>query len=243
MQRWLVTGCMMMMAGSALAWDDTRRMTASPPICAAGVQCEVRVTPGFMAGQVTLDFSAKAEALAASSTTLRVVDAAGTVITEKGVGLMSDGRMTALLANGQLLPPGRYRYQIDRIAQGSFEVTSGTAAPSAASPAGSTPTSAATRAGGASGSNPANTTPGGTLRGVWYGIAGTPGSIELRADGSYLHNGQGGGRYRQMGNDLQVDGSLSAWNGGRATLKDGVIEFQWKNPQGFNNWFVFQRGN
>lgn len=41
---------------------------------------------------------------------------------------------------------------------------------------------------------------------------------------------------------LPFDGALSSWNNGRATLKDGVIEFYWKNAYGFNQWFVYSRG-
>ena len=73
-------------------------------------------------------------------------------------------------------------------------------------------------------------------------IAQAPGSIELRGDGSYKFNGQPGGRYRRSADQIVFDGALSSWNKGRAQLKDDVLAFKWKNAEGFNNWFVFQKG-
>jgi len=232
---------------AAWAWDDTRRIRAPQPSCAAGVSCEVRVTPGFMAGQVTLDFSGRAPALAASGVILRVYNQSGAVVIEKSTGLMSSGQLSLLIANGQTMEPGRYRYVIEGIAQGQFEVLTGAAAPSAPagaqppaqSPGKTAPLKAAPRKEASSG---AVAPQAAALAGVWYGIAGTPGSLELTRDGSYKLNGKPGGRYRQLGDEVVFDGSLVAWNKGRAKLKDGVLEFYWTNAEGFNNWFVFQKG-
>ena len=207
----------------AWAWDDTRRISAPPPVCVAGVTCSVSVTPGVMAGQVTLDFRGRAPARAATRTNVRVYDRSGTVVTASTVGFLASGDISVLLANGQSLAPGAYRYLIEGVAQGNFEVLTGaTASRPAAKPI--IPAVAA------------------ALVGTWYGIAGTPGSIELRGDGSYKFNGKTGGRYRRIADEVVFDGALAAWNKGRAQLKDGVLEFKWKNADGFDNWFVFQRG-
>lgn len=222
-------------AGSAHAWDDTRRITSPPPSCAAGVQCRVAVTPGALAGQVKLEFIGRAPALGGRAVPVQVYDAAGTLVSERSPFAAADGSLSVLVANGQTLQPGRYRYVIQGVAQGRFEVTSGATA--AATPAtAAAPARPAPRASTAPSSVAA-------LAGTWYGIAGTPGSIELGADGSYKLNGRAGGRYRQDGDGLVFDGALAAWNKGRAALKDGVIEFHWKNAEGFNNWFVFQKGS
>lgn len=235
------------MSPAAWAWDDTRRISAPQPSCAAGVTCEVRVNPGFMAGQVTLDFSGLAPALAASRVTFRIFNQSGAVVAEKSAGLMSDGRLSLLIANGQTMEPGQYRYVIEGVAQGRFEVLTGAAASGAPAraqpptqPAGKTaPPKVVPRKEASSGAVASKAS---VLAGVWYGIAGTPGSIELGRDGSYKLNGKPGGRFRQLGDEVVFDGSLVAWNKGRAKLKDGVLEFYWKNDEGFNNWFVFQRG-
>ena len=211
---------------TAQAWDDSRRIVAAPPACAAGAQCQIAVTPGMMAGQVTLDFRGRVPALAGSAVSVRLLDAAGAVVGERSSFAGADGSVSILVANGQTLPPGRYRYQIQGIAQGQFEVlTAAATAPPAASPA-----------------SPALPAAAGSLAGTWHGIASTPGSIELGADGSYRFNGRAGGRFQTVPGGLVFDGALSSWNNGRATLKDGVIEFYWKNADGFNQWFVYSRG-
>lgn len=222
---------------AAWAWDETRRMSAPQPACSPGVTCSVSVTPGFMAGQVTLDFRGRAPALAASRTAVRVYDRSGALVTDTTVGFMSNGDVTVLLGNGQTLAPGPYRYVIEGVAKGTFEVLTGAAAPKAASRPAATP-APASRAPNA----PAAASASASLAGTWYGIAGTPGTIELGRDGSYKLNGKPGGRYRRVADEVVFDGALVSWNKGRAKLKDGVLEFEWRNAEGFNNWFVFQKG-
>ena len=63
----------------------------------------------------------------------------------------------------------------------------------------------------------------------------------MTANGRYQHNGSAGGRYRVEGDKVHFDGTLAAWNNGTATLRDGVLEFYWTQPDGSQNWFVFQR--
>jgi hypothetical protein len=213
----------------ALAWDDTRNIRAEPPGCATGVSCSVAVTPGFMAGQASLDFSAEAPALAGTGFSVEVFDGTGALVQQRSGGVMSNGSLTALIASAQLLAPGTYRYVISGIAEGRFRVVSGEV-PENQEDAEET---------GAGASAPAPAAAG--LAGIWYGIASTVGQIELAADGSYRYNGSPGGHWRQQGNRVVFDGALSAWNGGVASLNDGVLEFRWTNAEGFNNWFVFQR--
>ena len=219
--------CLTPLAG--VAWDDTRNIVAEPPACAPGMTCSVSVTPGFMAGQATLDFVGVAPALSGSGFSVEVFDSAGAVVQQRSGGVMSNGALNALIASAQLLAPGAYRYVISGIAEGRFQVTSGTTK----ADSGPAPTADHQPA-----PQPAE---GSGLSGVWYGIASTVGQIELLADGRYRYNGNPGGRWRQEGERVVFDGSLSAWNQGIATLKDGVLEFYWTNDEGFNNWFVFQR--
>ena len=220
---------MMSLPTLAYAWDDTRNIEAEQPGCAPGVSCSVAVTPGFMAGQATLDFTALAPALAGTGFSVDVFDGSGAVVQQRSGGVMSNGGLTALIASAQLLPPGTYRYVVSGIAEGRFRVVSGQVTGTAEAPA----TAAAGAASDASG--------GGALAGIWYGIASTVGQIELAANGSYRYNGSPGGHWRQEGDRVIFDGALSAWNQGVATLKEGVLEFYWTNAEGFNNWFVFQR--
>lgn len=223
-----------LMAGSCAvqAWDDTRRMTASPPVCSAGAECKASVVPGVMAGQVSLDFSGKAPALAGQNVAVRVLDSAGAAVSERSRLVSSTGSLSVQVASGQTLQPGRYRYVIEGMARGQFEIVSGAAAKGSQTASASPPSPASSGVAVAA-----------ALPGRWFGITGTPGSIELGADGTYKFNGSAGGRYRQEGQEVVFDGALATWNKGRATLKNGVLEFQWKSPEGFNNWFVYQRGN
>lgn len=211
------------------AWDETRAIEASPPVCAAGVLCTVAVTPGFMAGQSTLDFSATtASALAGERFSVEVFDDAGNLVQQRSGGVMSTGSANTLIASAQLLQPGAYRYVVSGLAEGAFRVTSGAATETAEySPP--------------KGNDAQGADAGGALAGVWHGIANTVGQIELSADGTYRYNGGAGGRWRQAGDKVMFDGALEAWNNGVASLKNGVLEFSWTNAEGFNNWFVFQR--
>lgn len=194
-----------------------------------------------MSGQVYLNFSAKAPGLAGAGFSLRVLDEQGGVVAESSGGAMSDGSINALIASGQNLAPGRYRFTIEGVAEGSFTVTTGAAGsgqPSAAS--------ASTAAGGtdrvaADTSDMPGNTGGAEVAGTWHGIASTVGTLELLAGGRYRYNGSAGGRYRVEGDEVRFDGALRAWNDGAATLKDGVLEFYWTNPDGSKNGFVFQR--
>ncbi|MFM7121653.1 MAG: hypothetical protein ACKOZX_15655 [Gammaproteobacteria bacterium] len=233
-------------ASTAHAWDDTRNITAASARCAAGITCAAEVSPGFMSGQVYLNFSARAPGLSGAGFSLRVINAEGAVVTESSGGAMSDGSITALIANGQNLAPGRYHFVIDAgtegvtqgVAEGGFTVTTG-AGDTSGDDAATAPPAAGPSADPSEQANAADSPV--DVTGRWYGIASTVGTIDMTANGRYQHNGSTGGRYRVEGDKVHFDGTLAAWNSGTATLRDGVLEFYWTQPDGSQNWFVFQR--
>lgn len=226
---------------TALAWDDTRNISASSPRCAVGVSCATEVSPGFMSGQVHLNFSARAPSLAGAGFTLRVLDERGAVVAESSGGAMSDGSINALIASGQNLKPGRYRFVIDGVAEGGFTVTTGAGRSAQGHKTGASPAVDSTQQLAVDSAEVDANADGTDLVGTWHGIASTVGTIELLAGGRYQYNGNAGGRYRVEGDTVRFDGALEAWNNGTATLRDGVLEFYWTNPDGSKNWFVFQR--
>jgi hypothetical protein len=76
--------------------------------------------------------------------------------------------------------------------------------------------------------------------GTWYGTGSTLGQIEVRADGTYTSGGADG-NWSASGNVITFKGPLEAWDGGRATLTDGNLEFYWTNPDGSKNYFSFAK--
>jgi hypothetical protein len=78
------------------------------------------------------------------------------------------------------------------------------------------------------------------LTGEWIGINGTAGRVRIFADGTYTFNDVSGS-YRQSGDQITFSGPLSAWNGGRARIGAGVIEFSWTTAEGANQYFVFEK--
>ena len=221
-------------ASGAWAWDASRRLSAPAPSCAPGVKCEVELRQGLMEGQVSLFLKASGVRPGAAGMTIDVfAQDTGVRLSQQPAGAVIDGRVSVLIANAQSVPPGRYRFVIDEVGQGQFVVTSTESA--------AISSSAQSAAQGATIQAPPPAAASNSLPGVWYGIASTPGNLELSADGSYKLNGRAGGRYRRIGNDVIFDGALSAWNGGHASLKDDVLEFYWTNAEGAKNWFVFRR--
>ena len=82
-----------------------------------------------------------------------------------------------------------------------------------------------------------------SVAGTWHMTQGGAGMVVLQADGTYTTGIGGKGTFRSEGNDLVFKGALEAWNGGRGTLsRENVIEFSWKNPEGFQNHIVLVRG-
>ncbi len=81
-----------------------------------------------------------------------------------------------------------------------------------------------------------------SLAGTWYVTQGGAGVVTLKADGSYTTGVGGKGTFATDGRDVVFKGALDAWNGGRGTQsQDGVIEFYWKNEEGFQNYIVLIR--
>ena len=82
-----------------------------------------------------------------------------------------------------------------------------------------------------------------SLAGTWHVTQGGAGVVTLKADGTYTTGVGGRGTFTTDGKDVVFKGPLLAWNGGRGTYsQDGVIEFYWKNEEGFPNYIVLLRG-
>jgi hypothetical protein len=76
--------------------------------------------------------------------------------------------------------------------------------------------------------------------GEWRGMNGTAGAVVIQPGGAYTFNGARGA-WRSSGNGIVFTGPLAAWDGGRAHLRAGVIEFAWTTPAGAHQWFTFGR--
>lgn len=79
------------------------------------------------------------------------------------------------------------------------------------------------------------------LVGIWHGLNGTAGELQFKGNGTYILNGNSRGHVTKSGTNLLFDGPLAAWDHGRATLKNGVIEFYWTASTGGKNWFTFAK--
>lgn len=90
---------------------------------------------------------------------------------------------------------------------------------------------------------PPSTTPEGdsTLVGEWQGINGTPGLLTIGSDHTYTYSSGGSGAWQATSEGAVFSGTLSAWNGGQATIDEyGVLEFYWQSSSG-TNYFVFEK--
>jgi len=76
--------------------------------------------------------------------------------------------------------------------------------------------------------------------GEWKGVKNTGGVLTITADGKYKTNG-GSGEYRVSGKQITFTGPLTIWNGGRAVLKEGMIEFSWTNARGAKRLYSFAK--
>lgn len=61
------------------------------------------------------------------------------------------------------------------------------------------------------------------LAGTWYGINGTSGVLELRADGKYSFQGQVMGSWTRSGNAVNFTGEPFAFAGNHAALRSGGV--------------------
>jgi len=158
---------------------------------------------------------------------LRVVverDGASAPVYERRVGVFARGEYRVSLP-AHLWPDGSYRFLILNAAPDGAPVAGGRFTRATAAKA------APARGSGLSAAD---------LTGEWRGINGTAGVLQIAADGSHRFNGVAA-RYRIEGEEVIFGGPLAPWNDGRARLRSGVIEFYWKNREGFQNWFTFAR--
>jgi len=180
---------------------------------------------GIMAGLTTIEIQGSLRAYRDQGLRLVVErEGAGAPVFERRVGVFANGEFRASLP-AHLWPDGSYRFQVlnaspdgTPVAGGRFTRTTAAKAPAARSVA----------------------LASADLVGEWRGINGTAGVLLISADGSYRFNGEAA-RYRIEGDEVIFSGPLAPWNDGRARLRSGVIEFYWKNREGFQNWFTFGR--
>ena len=180
---------------------------------------------GIMAGLTTIEIQGSLRAYREQGLRLVVErEGAGAPVFERRVGVFANGEFRASLP-AHLWPDGSYRFQVLNASPDGTPVASGrfTRTTAARSPA--------ARAGALASAD---------LVGEWRGINGTAGVLLISADGSYRFNGEAA-RYRIEGDEVIFSGPLAPWNDGRARLRSGVIEFYWKNREGFQNWFTFGR--
>jgi hypothetical protein len=213
----------------------TGLMPASQARAAAGEAFEIRqlrceaatcsTAEGIMAGLTTIEIQGSLRAYREQGLRLVVErEGAGAPVFERRVGVFANGEFRASLP-AHLWPDGSYRFQVlnaspdgTPVAGGRFTRTTASKAPAARSVA----------------------LASADLVGEWRGINGTAGVLLISADGSYRFNGEAA-RYRIEGDEVIFGGPLAPWNDGRARLRSGVIEFYWKNREGFQNWFTFGR--
>ena len=81
-----------------------------------------------------------------------------------------------------------------------------------------------------------------SLAGKWFG-QNVAAQITIDPNGTYSSPNGGRGRWRLEGADVVFTGPLAAWNHGRASFKNGNLEFSWKTPEGASQYFVLIRGS
>jgi len=219
------------------------RTTLSDVQCPA-LTCAPRQNPERTV--TTLEIAGTFKAYRGRAMILRVDDALSrrTVIRESGQTL-DDGRYAASIAADRL-QPGRYEFLIVPeesrgfvLTVGRFTVERGNFAevlPRQASAIASEPTKAAVR--------PAAASPIQAMRalvGTWRGTNGVAGTLDMRADGTYVYNGLSRGHYKFYGSELVFDGALAAWNGGHATVKGDYLDFYWTSLDGAHQWYSFAK--
>ncbi len=194
----------------------------------------------------TLEIAGTFKAYRGKAMILRVDDASSrrAVIRESGQTL-DDGRYAASI-DADRLQPGRYEFLIVPeesrgfvLAVGRFTVARGNLAevpPRQASPIASGPAQAAVP--------PAAASPIQAMRalvGTWRGTNGVAGTLDMRADGTYVYNGLSRGHYKFYGSELVFDGALAAWNGGHATVEGDYLDFYWTSVDGAHQWYSFAK--
>lgn len=79
-----------------------------------------------------------------------------------------------------------------------------------------------------------------SMAGDWYCVVpnATVGTIKIKNDGTYTF-GSNSGRWSMHGDQIQFSGI--PWNGGKAQMVGGNIQFLWKDAAGHAYYFVFAR--
>jgi len=214
--------------GLALAHEGTPQAKAFriENLECKGIACDLR--EGHQAGLTALE--AHGDFRGVDSVRMRLLDRhRKLVVLDKQIETSSHGKVD-ITVPAKDLADGEYVLRIATadvprlLAVGTFRKASGAAPPAAETPQAAAPP----------GSGDAK------LAGSWMGIKNTGGVLVLTADGKYTING-GAGEYRVSGQNLTFTGPLSVWNGGKAALKGGVIEFAWTNPKGAKRSYAFAR--
>lgn len=194
----------------------------------SGLSCKAascHTAEGYQPGLTTVEVEGNLPDYAGYSVRLIVARRSGehlAVVSTTTFGIFSDGHFTASIP-AYNYPDGRYGFAIapkqrdTLLAGGTFTKGTPRAVP------------VSTR-----------TSSGAGLTGEWLGIAGTYGRVRIYANGTYLFN-ELSGRYQRSGNTIVFSGPLSVWNGGRATIGNGTIEFYWTTAEGAKQYFVFEK--
>lgn len=207
--------------GCAAARAQTMR-----PVTVTIQQCQdamCGVTEGLQHGLTVIDVTGSAPRLGGSTIRLSITPSPGPELDSRATGVMASGKYTVSIP-AYRFPAGRYAWTLsargmDRpVAHGAFSV--------------------ARQGGSASAGVAAHP---GIPTGVWSGINGTAGTIELLPGGSYKYASTRAGRYTVSGATIAFTGRLAAWNGGRATYDGRTITFEWTRSDGGRNYFVFAK--
>ena len=209
-------------------------VTAEPPaltgLKCTSLQCEF--SDGGPAGVATIEAVGSLPQYAGTALRLGFLQIGSSkLIFERKVGVMSNGKLTLSLPLSRL-SAGEYAFALFTFADAKRAVAGGVFQLGGAPPAVPAKEDAAP--------NPANSSGNSTFQGEWRGINGTAGLLVISSGGSYTFNGAKGS-YRASGTEIVFTGPLQAWNGGKAKLNQGVIEFIWQRGDTMWNQFYFAR--
>ena len=214
-------------------------------VACPGIRCTARQNAQHTA--TTLELAGLFLGYREHDMVLRVDDALSrqTIIREKSP-TSAEGRYAVSIAADRLAP-GRYEFVIVPddsrgfvLVAGRFSVARGGQAPTAGAPGASSRLAAAAQV---RPSSDPEIVAMRALVGTWRATDGVAGVLNLRADGSYIFNDRARGHYKFYGNEIVFDGALAAWNGGRATVKGGFLEFYWTSLDGAHQWYAFAKGS
>lgn len=194
------------------------------------LECErvtCKASPGMQPGLTTVEMEGRGfREWGGRGVRMRVVRDDRTLVDDRKLGVMSDGHFAASIP-AYRYPDGNYLVIFTPVGEDRNVIAGGRYTKQ-------TPeTNAPPQSRGAASA---------ALAGIWRGINGTAGELDIRPNGSYTFNGAPG-RYTHNGGDVVFSGPLSAWNDGRATVNRDVIEFYWTTRSGAKQWFTFEKTN